>query len=474
MSVQRTSECLRRDALAIWQAGVDAVASERLVTENVSVSGDVLRVVDEEFSLSRIRRLVVVGAGKAGAGMAAGLESALGLRLMESKQLTGWINVPADCVRPLQRIHLHAARPAGINEPTPEGVSGCLQILSLLESMDQNDLCLCLLSGGGSALLPAPRPEITLADKLAVTRHLSGAGANIQQLNTVRKQLSRIKGGGLARACRAGRLVTLIISDVLGDPLDVIASGPTVANPTTARDALNILEQFQARRAGIASAVFDCLSREVQASASRELTFDRVSNYVIGNNAVAVDAAGIEAERRGYSHAMVAARAPEGDASELGRHLAHMARQMRQSPGPDCLISGGEPTVTLVDAAHRGLGGRNQQLVLAALSELCGGDRCDPTAMQDILILSGGTDGEDGPTDAAGAWADQELVRIAAEHRLDPETFLARNDAYHFFAPLGGLLRTGPTHTNVCDLRVILVAQPAWELTAQTGGGTQS
>ena len=140
MSVQRTSECLRRDALAIWQAGVDAVASERLVTENVSVSGDVLRVVDEEFSLSRIRRLVVVGAGKAGAGMAAGLESALGLRLMESKQLTGWINVPADCVRPLQRIHLHAARPAGINEPTPEGVSGCLQILSLLESMDQNDL----------------------------------------------------------------------------------------------------------------------------------------------------------------------------------------------------------------------------------------------------------------------------------------------------------------------------------------------
>ncbi len=471
--MQRTAECMRRDAIAIWQAGVEVVASERLLTENVRVSGDMLRVVDEEFSLSQIHRIVVVGAGKAGAGMAAGLEAALGPQLMESKQLTGWINVPADCVRPLQRIHLHAARPAGINEPTSEGVSGCLRILSLLESLGPDDLCFCLLSGGGSALLPAPRPEISLADKLAVTRHLSGAGANIQQFNTVRKQLSRIKGGGLARACRAGRLVTLIISDVLGDPLDVIASGPTVANPTTARDALDILAQFQARQAGISTAVFDCLTRTINQPTSRDFDCERVSNFIIGNNAAAVDAAGIEAERRGYSHAMVAARAPEGDASELGRHLAHMAQHMRLSPGPDCLISGGEPTVTLVEPAQRGLGGRNQQLVLAALSELCGSNQLDPNGMDGILILSGGTDGEDGPTDAAGAWADQACVRTAVEKRLTPSVYLVRNDAYHFFEPLGGLLRTGPTHTNVCDLRVILVTRSAWDGHTQGGGGTR-
>ena len=466
---------MRRDAIAIWRAGVDSVDSERLLMDNVSVTGDELRIVDEEFSLRRIRRIVVVGAGKAGAGMAAGLEAALGPHLMETKQLTGWVNVPADCVRPLTRIHLHAARPAGINEPTPEGVRGCHQILALLDSMGPDDLCLCLLSGGGSALLPAPRPEITLADKLAVTRHLSGAGANIQQLNAVRKQLSRIKGGGLARACRTGRLVTLIISDVLGDPLDVIASGPTVDNSTTARDALNILEKFQASQAGITPAVFDCLTQDLTQPASRAVAHGRVSNFVIGNNAVAVDAAGVEAERRGYSHAMVAARRPEGDASELGRHLAQMAKQMRQSPGPDCLISGGEPTVTLIDAARRGLGGRNQQLVLAALSHLCDrGDRYDPAGMDGILILSGGTDGEDGPTDAAGAWADRALAHAALERQLAPESYLSRNDAYHFFQPLGGLLRTGPTHTNVCDLRVVLVAQSAWESDARPGGGARS
>ena len=206
--------------------------------------------------LDEIRRIVVVGAGKAGAGMAEAVEKALGPQLMAEKQLTGWVNVPADCVRPLQRIHLHAARPAGVNEPTPEGVAGALEILRLVASLGPDDLCLCLLSGGGSALMPAPVEGISLADKLAVTRHLSAAGANIEQLNTVRKQLSRIKGGGLLRACRAGRLVSLIISDVLGDPLEIIASGPTVPDSSTPQEALDVLDRFDARAAGISPAVF--------------------------------------------------------------------------------------------------------------------------------------------------------------------------------------------------------------------------
>ena len=183
--------------------------------------------------------------------MADAVEKTLGPRLMAEKQLTGWVNVPADCVRPLQRIHLHAARPAGVNEPTPEGVAGAEQILRLVESLGPDDLCLCLISGGGSALMPAPVEGISLADKLAVTRHLSAAGANIEQLNTVRKQLSRLKGGGLLRACRAGRLVSLIISDVLGDPLDIIASGPTVPDSSTPQEALDVLDRFGAREAGI-------------------------------------------------------------------------------------------------------------------------------------------------------------------------------------------------------------------------------
>lgn len=462
MSLWRASQQLRSDALAIWRAGVAAVDSARLVAQHVRVDGATLHIADEALSLPRLRRIVVVGAGKAGAGMAAGLEAALGRSVLSTKHVTGWVNVPADCVRPLPHITLHAARPAGVNEPTAAGVAGCAQILQLVEQLTADDLCVCLLSGGGSALLPAPAPGITLQDKLAVTQHLSSAGANIQQLNTVRKHLSRIKGGRLARACRAGHLVTLIISDVLGDPLDVIASGPTVPDTTTAREALAILEQFHARAAGISAAVFDCLQAQVaQAGAAGPQTGCRVANHVIGNNAVAVDAAGQEAERRGYSHAMLAARQLEGAAETVGRHLAEMARTMQRTPGPDCLITGGEPTVTLVPPAVRGLGGRNQQLVLAALQDLVAAapHRPGTSPLDGLLILSGGTDGEDGPTDAAGALADAPLANAAVTQGLDLQHYLARNDAYHFFGPLGGLIKTGPTHTNVCDVRVVLVNQ---------------
>jgi glycerate 2-kinase len=232
--LHRSSTQLRADALAIWQAGLEAVRSDRLVKDNVSVDGDLLRIGQLRATLSSVDRIAVVGTGKAGAGMAAGLEETLGSRILADKRVTGWINVPADCVRKLQAIHLHAARPAGINEPTEEGVQGTAKILQIVDSLGPNDLCICLLSGGGSALMPAPVPGVSLAEKQTVTRLLSARGANIQELNTVRKQLSQIKGGRLARRCRAGRLMTLIISDVLGDPLDIIASGPTVpAKPET-------------------------------------------------------------------------------------------------------------------------------------------------------------------------------------------------------------------------------------------------
>lgn len=444
------SRHLRRDALQIWQAGVRAVDSARLVQENVRVEGATLWVGDEPLELREIERIAVVGAGKAGAGMAAGLLEALGPQLVAEKRVTGWLNVPADCVRPLPPLRLHAARPAGVNEPTAAGVAGAETMLELVGSLGPRDVCFCLISGGGSALLPAPAAGVTLADKLAVTRFLSAAGANINELNTVRKRLSRIKGGGLARACRAGRLVTLVISDVLGDPLDVIASGPTVPDRSTAEEALAVLEKFDARRRGVPAAVFEALRRK-PAQAGGQASCE-VRNLVIGNNAVAVDAAGMEAERLGYSHAMHAARELEGAAEDVGRRLAEMALRMASSPGPNCLITGGEPTVTLAPEGVRGLGGRNQQLVLAALEVLQNHD-----AAARIALLSGGTDGEDGPTDAAGAVLDAEILAAARSRGLDAADFLRRNDAYHFFEPLGALIKTGPTHTNVCDLRVVVV-----------------
>jgi glycerate 2-kinase len=450
----RSNAQLRHDALEIWRAGVAAVDSTRLVRGALSIEGDRLVVDDNEIDLTKIRRIVVVGCGKAGAGMAAGVEEALGDGLAQAHDLRGWVNVPEDCVRRLKYIELHGARPAGRNEPTEAGVLGTIRMLEMVELAGPDDLVICLISGGGSALMPAPINGVSLADKQAVTKFLSGAGANIAELNTVRKALSRVKGGGLARSCRAGRLIAIVISDVLGDPLDVIASGPTVPSTTTAVDALAVLERFGARKAGVPAAVFDALERR-RNDPPPPAPSSQVTNLVVGNNATAVDAAGVIAERLGYSHAMVSARASEGAAEEIGRHLAEMAVRMRSTDGPDCLISGGEPTVTLVPEDVRGLGGRNQQLTLAALESLAAGGSTDG-----VVILSGGTDGEDGPTDAAGAIIDPTTAVEAERRDLVPADYLRRNDAYHFFDPLGGLIRTGPTHTNVCDLRVVVVSRP--------------
>ncbi len=449
----------RGDALQIWKAGVEAVDAGRLIRQNLHVVESSLVIGEGPIPLDGIGRIAVVGAGKAGAGMAAAVEEVLGPELIRRKGLRGWVNVPEDTVRPLAQIHLHGARPAGVNEPTGAGAAGSAEILNIVESLGPADLCLCLLSGGGSALMPAPADGVTLEDKLAVTRHLSAAGANIEQLNVVRKQLSRVKGGGLARACRAGRLVSLIISDVLGDPLDVIASGPTVEDSSTPEKALEVLDRFHAEEAGIPDRVLDYLRGKATTAPPKPTA--EVTNLIIGSNATAVDAAGKEAVRLGYSPAMWSSREPEGQAEEVGRQLAAMAVKMRSESGPDCLVSGGEPVVRLVRREKRGLGGRNQQLVLAAVEQLWDG-------ALGIVLLSGGTDGEDGPTDAAGALLDADTVSAAHRRRLDPREYLARNDAYHFFEPLEALIKTGPTGTNVCDLRVVLVDRV--EAEQQEGG----
>lgn len=457
--MQRSSEQLRDDALAIWRAGVEAVRSERLVQDSLRVEDGWLLLGETAMALAEIDRIAVVGGGKAGAGMVEGVLRALPGEIIRSKRVSGWVNVPADCVPEHSSsapIVLHPARPAGVNEPTEAGVRGTQRILEIVGGLGPRDLCLCLISGGGSALLPAPIAGVSLADKLAITRELSAAGANIRELNTVRKQLSTFKGGGLSRACRAGRLVSLIISDVLGDPLDIIASGPTVADASTPADALAILDRFGILASNIAPSATSYLKKAAQSHSGKDQSVTaEVLNVVIGNNAIAVDAAGIAAEALGYSHAMLAAVTLEGTAEEVGREHARQALLMRAGGGVDCLITGGEPTVRLAPAEVRGKGGRNQQLVLAAYEALEQQGGCEG-----IALLSGGTDGEDGPTDAAGAWIDATATATANSLGLFAADYLARNDAYHFFDALGTLIKTGPTHTNVCDLRVVLVSRP--------------
>jgi hydroxypyruvate reductase len=439
-----------------------------LVNDFRGLPEDALRI-----DLDGVKRIAVVGAGKAGAGMAAALEEIFGAALVEEKQISGWVNVPADCVRapsppaPLpqgergetERIRLHAARPAGVNEPTEEGVAGTEEILRIVEALGPEDLCIALISGGGSALMPAPIEGISLADKVSVTRFLSAAGANIAELNTVRKQLSRVKGGGLARACRAGRLVSLIISDIPGDPLDLIASGPTVPDDSTSQEVLALLERFGAREAGVPTTVFTALEKNKVVDIERSRPLQATKNFVIGNNDMAVAAAEREAKRLGYRTYSGCAAEPEGAVEKIGLKLVEAAGVMKEV-GRRCLISGGEGTVKLAPESERGLGGRNQQTVLAAVVELAKKDAREHDR-DEIAILSAGTDGEDGPTDAAGAFADWGVIDEAKRRGLDAADFLRRNDAYHFFEPLGALVKTGATNTNVCDVRVVLVERRA-------------
>ena len=456
----------RDSAQAIWRAAVEAVLPGRLIQQTLSFEGNpngaaAVIVQNERFPLPPSGRVIAVGMGKAACAMAAGAEAALA-PLVESDRLTGWVNAPADALLPLTAIHPHAGRPAGLNEPAEEGVAGSLQIESLIKGASADDLILALISGGGSALAPLPIPEITLAEKALVTRLLSGAGANIEELNTVRKQLSRIKGGGLRRLARGKRLAALILSDVLGDPLDVIASGATVPDTAVAADALAVLKKFALdKHAGLQN-ICAALEKRARTASSEPDTgtgYENHRNLIIANNRTAVDAAMRKAGQLGFRAIGTSAPRSEPDVALVAESLiSEMEKQARfPQSGPAALISGGEPTVTLAPSDIRGKGGRNTQLVLLALIEALRNPNRFPAR---FAFLSGGTDGEDGPTDAAGAFFDDACLARYARHGTEglaaAQNAAARNDSYTFFAENGGLLRSGATGTNVCDLRVLL------------------
>lgn len=481
---------LTQHALEIWQAGVEAVTPSRLFRDKVRLEGTCLVVEHVELEFSGVRRLVVVGAGKAAAAMAVALQQEVLSQLkvaLPALELQGWINAPADAftagdAQALQPIHVHAARPAGVNSPTEAAIDGTQRIVELLKSCDARDRVICLLSGGGSALLVAPAAGVTLADKQAVAQHIAAAGGNIEQLNTVRRPLSQVKGGGLARACGAARMLTLIISDVLGDPLEAIASGPTVLQPTSATHgssadaatrtnatrALAVLRELGLINSSALAGAIRALQQQQsqaqsvpdQAPPDQDTARCAVDNIILGNNADAVDAAGVKAVELGYRYVMQSARGVEGDVLQVAQHATDAIVQLVGQQQIDCWISGGEPTVKLPDAA--GKGGRNQQLTLAVMREFqsrklqASQTQGDADALSEVVFLSGGTDGEDGPTDAAGAFFDDGVIARAVELGLNADDYLARADAYSFFKQAGGLLQTGPTGTNVCDLRVAL------------------
>jgi hydroxypyruvate reductase len=424
----------------------------RAVFDSALEAGDVRPLVARALSDLRLPdqgRLLVVGMGKASGAMAAAVEDALGERVSE-----GVVAVKDGYLAPTRRIRLLEA---GHPVPDERGAAAALEIRALAEGAGPDDLLLVLISGGGSALTPAPAPPMTLADKQAVTRLLLAAGATINELNTVRKHCSLLKGGQLARAASPARVHALLLSDVIGDPLDVIASGPTAPDASTFAEALAILERFELRGRA-PRAVIDRLERgargEIQETPKPgDPLFGTVTNQVVGNNSLVVEAAVARARALGYAP-HVLTRSLEGEARDVATRFVALARDIGAGRGPvaapACVIAGGETTVTV---RGTGQGGRCQEFALAAAIELEGVDGA--------VALAAGTDGTDGPTSAAGALADGQSLARARVLGLDPQARLEANDSHAVFAALDDLVVTGPTNTNLLDVYLLLVARPA-------------
>jgi hydroxypyruvate reductase len=436
---------LRKQALAIFRAAVKAADPVEAVLRNFRLRDGLLEAGGRGYKLSRYDRIFVIGAGKASAAMAKAVERVLGRQISG-----GLINVKYGHTAKLKRIELNEC---GHPNPDEAGVLGAARIAAIAEQAGERDLVICLISGGASALLPAPAAPVTLAEKQAITRLLLNSGADIGEINAVRKHISSIKGGQLARVAFPATVISLLLSDVIGDSLDVIGSGPTAADASTFAEALEILRKYEIDRKAPAS-VRERIERGVAGEIPEtpkpgDPALSRTYNVVVGSNILAVNAAAAKARELGL-RTMVLSTFVEGETRDVARMHAAIARQARvygqPMRGPACIITGGETTVTI---RGQGKGGRNQEFALAAAIDIAG--------LDDVLILSGGTDGSDGPTDAAGAMADGSTCQRAAKLGLSAKEYLANNDSYNFFEPLGDLLITGPTNTNVMDVRLILI-----------------
>jgi len=438
-------EFMRQQAEEIFRAALKAVDPIAAVSRYVKLADDVLQVGERRFEFEDYDRILVVGAGKAGAPMAKALEDLLGDRISD-----GVIVVKEGHGLPLQHVRIQEA---GHPVPDERGIRGAEDILSLVSAAGERDLVLCVISGGGSALLVAPAKGVTLEDKQEVTRLLLACGADIHEINTVRKHLSRAKGGWLARCAHPATVITLILSDVIGDDLNVIGSGPTVPDPSTFAAAQGVFKKYdiwQRVPASVKGRFQKGLRGDIQDTPkSGDLAFQSCYSELVGTNIQALIAASKEAERQGY-RPLILSSTVEGEVREVVKVLTAIAKEVCSSgnplPAPACILCGGETTVTL---QGDGKGGRNQEFALAAARIIEG--------LENVVVLSAGTDGTDGPTDAAGAIADGTTVARANAKGLDPLDYLRRNDSYHLLQALGDLVITGPTRTNVMDVYMVLV-----------------
>ena len=436
---------LRADAQAIFAAGIKAANALVAVMRHVEAGGTMLRVAGRIYDLTSIENLYVVGCGKAAAQMALALQEIVGARITG-----GVVVVKYGHGLPLQKIKVVEA---GHPIPDEAGRCGAAQVIEMVSRAGADDLIFFVISGGGSALLPMPADGLTLEDKQRTTEVLLACGATIGEINALRKHLSRIKGGRLAELAFPAHVIALILSDVLEDQLDVIASGPTVGDATTFTDCLGILQAYGLREK-IPPAVVAHLERGARGEVAETpkpaaAIFQKVQNVVVGSNRLALDAASEQAKNLGYKTTLLST-AISGESRIVAASHAARAKEwaLKRSAGepPLCLISGGETTVTL---RGDGLGGRNQEFALAAAVEIAD--------LNNLVLLSAGTDGTDGPTDAAGAVVDGATIRRGEAQGLHATEFLARNDSYHFLRRTGDLLVIGPTFTNVMDMHVILL-----------------
>jgi glycerate 2-kinase len=435
------SKPLHSQALKIFKAALRAADPEEAILRHVTVNDGVMSAAGRKYRLDRYKNIFVVGGGKAGAAMAHAVEQLLGRRISG-----GVVNVKYGHTKKLRRIELVEC---GHPVPDEAGVGGARRIAEIAAGASSEDLVLCLISGGASALMPAPVEGISLAEKQAATRILLECGADIGEINCIRKHISTLKGGQLARLAAPAAVLALMLSDVIGDDLSVIGSGPTTPDPSTFAMARGILEKYGAweRTPGSVRARIEQGCEGKVEETPKQVT--NALNLVVGSNKQAVNAAVEKARELGF-RPLVLSTTIEGETRDVARMHAAIAREVMQSGRPVrppcCIVSGGETTVTI---RGDGLGGRNQEFALAAAIDLAGA--------KGVAVLSGGTDGTDGPTDAAGAIADGQTIERASKLGLRAAEFLARNDSYRFFEAAGGLIKTGPTNTNVMDIRLMLI-----------------
>ncbi len=433
--------------MTIVNAALKAVDPAEAVRKVMKRENNNLIVAGKIYDLDYFQRIVVVGGGKAGAPMAAAVEEILGERISN-----GWVNVKEGYILEPSPVRI-TINQAGHPTPNEAGLEGAKRIIELVSELGEKDLVITLISGGGSALLPLPAAGITLDDKKIATSLLLKCGATINEMNALRKHISAIKGGQLAKAAYPATIISLILSDVVGSPLDTIASGPTAPDSTTFSDAWRVLEKYNLI-AEMPPAIVERLRKGLKGEIpetpkSGDPIFERVQNVIIADNYIAATAALEEAREQGFN-ALLLTTFLEGEAREIGKAVAALGKEVATRglpvPPPACLVLGGETTVTV---RGKGKGGRNQELALAAAIALEGWEK--------VTVVTLATDGTDGPTDAAGAIVNGTTIQRALEKGLSPLDYLQDNDSYTFFKTLGDLLITGPTNTNVNDLVFIFI-----------------